>query len=169
MSEQNFSFEIEDYQERGYLYNLLINLNKMGRNNLLVKNIKTRTNTPTTYEIMDYILGERTAEQYCLHYPKGHNAPTSLSDFTGTYKINTDTSDRISNIISVPAMADGGHIYYLTQADVIFFCNGFQGGFSEDKEIQISGVDNKYKLYKSNQNISRAVKIETEKAEKEEN
>ena len=41
MSEQNFSFEIEDYQERGYLYNLLINLNKMGRNNLLVKNIKT--------------------------------------------------------------------------------------------------------------------------------
>ena len=37
----SLGFEIEDYQERGYLYNLLINLNKMGRNNLLVKNIKT--------------------------------------------------------------------------------------------------------------------------------
>ena len=168
MSEQS-NFSIENRPERGYLYNLLAQLNIMGRDNLLIKNIETKTNTPTTYEIMDYILGERTAEQYCLHYPKGYNAPTSLSDFTGTYKISTDTSDRINNIISVPAMTNGGHIYYLTQADVIFFCNGFQGGFSKDEETQISGIDNKYKLYKSNQNISRAVKIETEKAEKEEN
>jgi hypothetical protein len=116
MSEQNFSFE--NRTKHGYLHTLVAKLNQMGRDNLLIKNIETKTDTPTTYEIMDYILGERTAEQYCLHYPKGVESPTSLNDFLGEYKIETNTSGRINNIIPIAEMANGGHIYYLTQADI---------------------------------------------------
>ena len=166
MNEQNFSFE--NRPERGYLYALLAKLNQMGRDNLLIKNIETKTNTPTTYEIMDYILGERTAEQYCLHYYKDKSQPISLNDFItpnseNGIKINTNTSNRINNAFTVEPLVNGGYIYYLTKADVEFYSNGFKGGFSL---VENNSIPN-YKLYKSNQNISKYVEIEIKKETKE--
>ena len=52
----------------------------MGVENLLLKNIII-SNTPTTYEVIDAILGERTDPQYCIH-TIGDFIPSSFSDFT---------------------------------------------------------------------------------------
>lgn len=146
-------------------------LNIKGKNNLLLKDIVISSN-PTTYEVIDAILGERTEPQYCIH-AIGNFVPSLLSEFTETdetlslyQKIDLIPDNRIGTEFTIDALDNGSYIYFLTKADLEFYSNGFKGGFTKINNIINDAKE--YNLYRSNQRLSRYIEIETKKAKKEE-
>ena len=160
----------ESYSPYG-IGDIVQRLRAMGKENLFISNNIEVEETATIYKILDLILGQRVNnKQLCLQTIDNTFIPTQLSDFTADTEqkkiIISNSPFRINNSFdtynaSVLGNPKGGYIYYLTEAQVEFYCNGFVGGFTEPTTITENGQT--YNLYRSNQKLTNKVTIETKK------
>lgn len=171
---------------RSFLYML----NAYGKENLGKKDIEIEEIYPTTYRIMDAILGQSTAEQYCFHTSAGFiENEITISCFikqaedkkNKTIKrLITTTPGRVTNSFKteVENGVPDGHLYYFSKEKLDFYSNGFRGGFTRIKadsgeDYKTSGDIEKYNgyyVYKSNQKINyNNIPIETKKEVEENN
>lgn len=171
MSEQNFSFE--NRPERGYLYNLLLELNNLGIKNLDDKGVELQP-TATTYKILSSINnisggpGPKIGQQYCIQAKTADYVPTKLDDFKfnqgivedeNKFKITLPNENRRVNTIKSKNHTIDGYIYYLSPlSDLKFYAGGFEGGFKIfAKSFDVEGKN--YTLYRSNQRIGKEIEF----------
>lgn len=173
MSEQS-NFSIENRPERGYLYNLLKELNILGIENLDNKGIELQVDGTTTYKIMTSINnisggpGPKIGTQYCIQGKSADYFPNSLDEFKfdegivedeNKFKISLPNENRRSNTFYTNAGTNNGYIYYLSPLNnLTFSTSGFTGGFKIIAET-FEGKPSGYTLYRSNQRVTKAVEF----------